>query len=232
MMGGLDGRQNGPTASVVFANDERAVNGTNDDWQQLPADLRRAAEAALSPGEPPLSWVELDLDTTLHYARGLLVLTPQRLLDISSPHRSDTPCADSRADDGTRSVPPTFSVRSWPLQAATGLRARDQTGTGRLELLGPAGLLCTWRYTIGRSHAAHRLADRFERLRQGELSGGEEPAEPPTVICPSCGAVLAADQGDLPGLRHRQRQAGPRHAAAADRLRQDRGNGRSCWDSR
>ena len=65
----------------------------------------------------------------------------------------------------------------WPLDAIGGLRAKDQAGVGRLELLGPESLLCHWRYTIGRAPLAHRLADRFERLRQGELSGGEEPAE-------------------------------------------------------
>ena len=58
------------------------LNATNDSWEQLPDDLRRAAEAQLEAGESPLAWLELDLDTRLHYARGLLVLTPSRLLDI------------------------------------------------------------------------------------------------------------------------------------------------------
>ena len=38
-----------------------------------------------------------------------------------------------------------------------------------MELLGPSGLLCHWRYTIGRSPLAHRLANRFQRLHDGEL---------------------------------------------------------------
>ena len=63
---------------------------------------------------------------------------------------------------------------------------------GRLELLGPNGLLCHWRYTIGRSPLAHRLANRFQRLHDGELSGGDETGEAPTTVCPSCGAILAA----------------------------------------
>jgi ATP-binding cassette subfamily B protein len=78
------------------------------------------------------------------------------------------------------------------------LRAKDQGSAGRLELLGPAGLACHWRYTIGRSPAAHRLAQRFERLRKGELSGGEETGEAPTTVCPSCGAILAASQASCP----------------------------------
>ena len=106
-------------------------------------------------------------------------------------------------------------MRSWPLDAASGLRAKDQNSAGRLELLGPAGLVCHWRYTIGRSSLAHRLAKRFERLRQGELSGGEETGEAPTTVCPSCGAILAAGQIELPRLRIGRRQAGLRCALPA-----------------
>ena len=51
---------------------------------------------------------------------------------------------------------------------------------------------------IGRAPLAHRLADRFERHRQGELSGEEELAELPTTVCPSCGAIRAADQHICP----------------------------------
>ena len=75
---------------------------------------------------------------------------------------------------------------------------KDQNSVGRLELTSATGLLCHWRFTIGRSSAAHRLANRFERLRQGELSGGEETGEPPTTVCPSCGAILAAGQAKCP----------------------------------
>ncbi len=181
------------------------MNGTNGDWEQLPADLRRAAEAALcAPRNTPL-------------------------LARTRPGRRPALCpgivgSDSRAALGRRysassacGQPSGRRHTAWaayierhtecagyifrPLVAAPGghrLAPKDQTGTGRLELLGPDGLLYTWRYTIGRSPAAHRLADRFERLRQGELSGGEGPAEPPTVVCPSCGVVLAADQGICP----------------------------------
>ena len=60
------------------------MNATNDSWEQLPDDLRRAAETQLAVGESPLAWLELDLNARLHYARGLLVLTPSRLLDIGS----------------------------------------------------------------------------------------------------------------------------------------------------
>ncbi|MCE5266407.1 MAG: ATP-binding cassette domain-containing protein [Planctomycetaceae bacterium] len=161
------------------------MNGTNGDWHDVSPELRRATEAALSPGELPIGWVELDLDSALRYVPGLLVLTPQRLLDVGVKDGDGAPASE-------------VSVRSWPINAGSTLRAKDQTGTGRLELLAPDRLLCHWRYTIGRSAAAHRLADRFERARQGEIEGGEEIGEPATKVCPSCGLILAADQEACP----------------------------------
>ena len=145
----------------------------------------------MAADEPPLAWLELDLDTRLHYARGLLVLTPSRLLDIGPIERTD-----GGGDEA--SVPGSDSVRSWPLDATSAIRAKDQNSAGRLELLGPAGLICHWRYTIGCSPLAHRLANRFQRLHDGELSGGDETGEAPTTVCPSCGAILAAGQITCP----------------------------------
>ncbi len=170
------------------------LNGISDSWEQLSIDLRGEAESQFEEGEAPLAWLELDLDTQLHYARGLLVLTAHRLLDIGPLE----PAAAEGKRRALRGPLEKAAVRSWPLSAASGLKARDQDSVGRLELLGPAGLISHWRYTIGRSTPAHRLALRFERLRKGELSGGEETGEPPTTVCPSCGAILAASQTTCP----------------------------------
>jgi ATP-binding cassette, subfamily B, bacterial len=165
------------------------LSNTNDSWEQLPDDLRRAAEAQLAAGESPLAWFELDLDTHLHYSRGLLVLTPSRLLDIGPIEAADDEKPFSISGD---------AIRSWPLSATSGIRAKDQTSAGRLELVSPTGLVSHWRYTIGRSPLAHRLANRFQRLHDGELSGGDETGEAPTTVCPSCGAILASGQIKCP----------------------------------
>ncbi len=165
------------------------MNAANDTWETLPADLRGTVEAQLAAGEKPLVWVEFDLDSRLHYARGLLVLTDQRLLDIGP-----TEAAVSASQDVQAGLP----FRAWPLTAIKGLRAREHAGVGTLELLGAESLLGHWRYTIGRAAQAHRLVDRFDRPRRGDRAGGEELADPPTTVCPSCGAILAADQKTCP----------------------------------
>ena len=91
-----------------------ALNAINDSWELLASDLRNAAEAELAAGESPLAWLELDLDTRLHFSRGLVVLTPRRLLAVEPEESTDV--AELPPKDGLR-------VCSWPLDRAAGLRA-------------------------------------------------------------------------------------------------------------
>ncbi len=152
------------------------MNASIETWEQISPVLRRTAESQFAPGETPLAWLEVDLDARLHYARGLVVLTDRRLLDVE----------------------PAGSVRSWPLAEIHGLRAKEQGGVGVLDLLGSDRLVAQWRFTTGRAPQAHRLANRFERMRRGEAANGDEPGESPTTVCPSCGAILASDQKTCP----------------------------------
>src|SRR6185503_9032784 len=61
------------------------------------------------------------------------------------------------------------AVRSWRLDEILGLRAKDRSGLGTLELVGSQGRLAHWRYTTGRAASAHRLAQRLEALSRGVL---------------------------------------------------------------
>ena len=170
---------------------------TNDSWELVSFDLRRAAEAQLASDETVAAWLELDLDTQLNYACGLLVLTQRRLLAVEPAESSKTP----KATAGNSSVIPV--VRHWNLSATSGLRSKDRGASGRLELLGPAGRIACWHYTIAHTAAARRFAIQFERVRQGELSAagmekGVEKLAAVQVTCPSCGIVLPAGQGTCP----------------------------------
>jgi len=161
---------------------------SNDAWEQVSADLRHVVESQLAQGESPLAWLEADLDARLHYARGLVVLTDRRILSVGPIPLS--------AASGAGNEPPEF--QSWRVEAVQALRPKEQAGVGMLELLGPETLLCRWRYTIGRASIAHRLADRFDRLRQGDLQTAGDAADLSPTTCPSCGAVLAAEQRTCP----------------------------------
>ncbi len=164
------------------------MNATHTTWQQLPANVRGLVDAQLEAGETPLAWLEVDLDSRLHYADGLVLLTDRRLIDVGPTERA--------AQTMPRDVA-TIPVRSWSLDAIRSLRTKEQAGVGCLEVLGADRLLCQWRYTIARAPDAHRLAERFTWLREGE-AGGEELSERPTRTCPGCGAILAADQKTCP----------------------------------
>ncbi len=167
-------------------------NNLPDAWQKLPAALRNRAEAELRPGESMLAWLEPDLDTNLNFARGLVVLTDQRLLGLSF---SAAAAADAAA----------VECRDWPLEPRMVLRTKEEGGAATLELLDDGGRLAHWRFTAGRVAAAHRLVERLKTLREGasadeEGDGGEAeslcqscglPIPPESHLCSACAAALA-----------------------------------------
>ena len=98
-----------------------------------------------------------------------------------------------------------------------GLCAKEQAGVGTLDLRGAGAAACSMAvYHRPIARRRHRLVDWFDRLAPGRTTRGEEAAELPATVCPSCGAILAADQKTVAGLRIRQGQAG--HSAALYRL--------------
>src|SRR5262249_52523177 len=135
---------------------------------QLPAEWQAALAKRLEPDEEALAWFEPDLDASLHYARGLVVLTGRRLL------------AAERGGD---------RWQAWPLPIGTSLRTLEQGSAATLELVGPEGRLACWHYTAGRAAAARRLAQRSSDLR----AGGDGAA--PVSTCPSCGAAMTGVGG-------------------------------------
>jgi ATP-binding cassette subfamily B protein len=46
----------------------------------LPSQWKASASAQLSPQENVLAWLEVDLDAQLQFAKGLLIVTDQRIL--------------------------------------------------------------------------------------------------------------------------------------------------------
>ena len=143
-----------------------------DAWLNLPAQLRRAAEGELRPGESMLAWFEPDLNAELRFAQGLVVLTEQRVLSV-----------DFDAGGAVQ-------WRQWPLEPGTRLRTKEEGAAGALELLNERGRLTHWRFTPGRASAAHRLAARFHALREGGPADEEEEGEAGEWLCQGCGLPI------------------------------------------
>ena len=175
-------------------------NNLPDAWQKLPAALRNRAEAELRPGESMLAWLEPDLDINLNFARGLVVLTNQRLLGLSFSAAA-APAADAAA----------VECRDWPLEPPMVLRTKEEGGAATLELLDDRGRLAHWRFTAGRAAAAHRLVERLKTLREGAPADEDGEGGEAESLCQSCGLPIPPESHSLFGLCR-----GLGHAARAD----------------
>lgn len=132
--------------------------------------------AALLPEETVLAQLNLDLNDDLQFAAGHAVLTSRRLLawvDVSL--------------DGKGPGEPTFS---WELSQIETTNCRHHLGAGFLDVVGQGRLLKRFRFTA----AEFSIADIFSKEVNRNLAGhAMQGAEASQTICPSCGAVLPAD---------------------------------------
>ena len=148
----------------------------------LPASWREDLLLQLSSEENVLAWLEVDLDGALYFARGLLVLTPQRLL-WQSPNAPQT-------------------WQSLPLQTDWQLELSDHAGVGKLQLRNATEQLAEWRFTLGHNLQAAGLLSGFNKLQAGQSPASWQ------VWCPNCHAPLSdpeqacraceAEQDDAP----------------------------------
>ncbi len=99
-------------------------------------------------------WVETDLDATLNYTAGLLGVTDRRVIGI-------------RAERVASSGP---AVETWLLSDIRHVSAKEVGAIGTLELRTSAGVTSTWRYTVGKSVAIHKLVQQIEKL---QLAGAD-----------------------------------------------------------
>ncbi len=121
---------------------------------------RESLTAQLEAGETLLAVFAPNLDTDLQYVRGLVALTDRRLLALD-PHATPP----KTAEPGTNPA-----WQAWRLENVEQLRTSDRGGLGILELVGPAGRLAHWRFTINHDREVQQLVERLEELRRGVLA--------------------------------------------------------------
>ncbi|HWW99666.1 ABC transporter ATP-binding protein [Collimonas sp.] len=137
----------------------------------LPATLRAEVTTQLAPAEEILASLAIDLNASLHFAQGLVLVTNQRVLA-------------KMAEDS--------SWREWSYRAGLKLGHHDHAGVGSLELLDEQQQLASWRYTLGLNLDALRLIKVFEQQRDDRLAGRSALREE-QAVCPQCKAPLPAD---------------------------------------
>lgn len=136
----------------------------------LPAFWSEQVQLQLAANETVVSWVELDLDQSLHFARSVIVLTQRRLLACSQG-----------------------SWSAWELRAGLLLKHYDHAGVGSLELQDDKERLILWRYTLAQNPQALRLIMLFEQQRDALVSG-QPVQQVEQQVCPQCQAPIPAGQ--------------------------------------
>jgi ATP-binding cassette subfamily B protein len=143
---------------------------------ELDSHWHHEVQTQLHPLENVLAALEVDLDARLHFARGLVLVTNQRVLS-----------RDAAAS----------GWQAWGYAAGLTLQHHDHAGVGHLELLDAAGLLASWRFTLGQNLHAIRLVDQFGAQLVSTVSG-KPLAQALKNVCPSCKAPLEPDQEECP----------------------------------
>ena len=129
-------------------------------------------QSRLLAGENVVAPLEVDLDSRLHFARGLLVLTDRRLIAWD---------------------PATGVWSDWALRPDLTLRISDHGGVGCLELSDPLQRLALWRFTLQMNLQAQRWQEAFEKR---DLPPDEDAEE--VSYCPSCKAPLPPESEECP----------------------------------
>ncbi|HJT50644.1 MAG TPA: ABC transporter ATP-binding protein [Nitrosospira sp.] len=141
---------------------------SDEEVRALPAGWAGQVERQLFTDEKIVAWLESDLNTSLHFAPGLVVVTNKRLL--------------SREEKDEH-------WQHWDYRPELVLVRSDHAGVGSLELLDETSLLARWRYTLSRDQAAAQLIDHFKQQLRYQL-GGELHLLPVQTRCPKCNRVL------------------------------------------
>jgi len=132
----------------------------------------------LAPDENVIASLDVDLDASLRFGRGRLVLTETRLLSLEST---------------------AGSWSEWPLHAGLSLRHADHGGVGSIELHDANQRLAQWRFTLGANVLALRWLTAFEQQQARLQAGGSvESDADELLLCPSCKAPLPPDSEECP----------------------------------
>ncbi|QHI97852.1 ATP-binding cassette domain-containing protein [Xylophilus rhododendri] len=126
--------------------------------------LAQAEAPPLTASENVLTVLSVDLDVTLRFSDGLVVLTDRRLM--------------ASGDAGQ-------PWSEWPLQPGLRLSMSDHGGVGTLDLCDASTRLAVWRYTLSVQPQVLELQSRFEEVQAGAHQAEPALADIEDKIAPS-----------------------------------------------
>ena len=151
-------------------------NNTVSSEPALPPPWSGQLTPQLQDGETLQAWLEIDLDSRLKFASGLVAVTDRRLLARAAGENNWS---------------------EWRLDGALKLNHHDHAGVGTLELVAEQGRLACWRYTLGHNLAALRVISEFD-LHARSLVSGQPVLRSTEDFCPKCKAPLEPGQDECP----------------------------------
>ena len=130
----------------------------------------------IEPGETLVAACRFDLDASLDFTDGWIVLTDRRLL-ADTPASADQAAGQSAGEVAGQSLDRgVMSIWSWPLDASTGLDVRLRNAVGRIELSQQGRVVARWLFTPARAKGVHALEDAFDERTHGARVAREEKA--------------------------------------------------------
>lgn len=129
----------------------------------------------LVEGENVLAALPVDLDASLRFGPGWLVVTNRRLLGR---------------------MPGAEPWSEWTLTSGLSLQLTEQSGVGTVELGNGERLLARWHYTLAHQREAQRLVQRFGQQVESLAHGTPLPA--PERACERCDLPLEPDEEECP----------------------------------
>ena len=147
--------------------------------------LGEELQTKLAPHENVLALLPVDLSADLRFAKGLLALTPERVL-VCEPGSQEW--------------------REWPLAVELSMRMHDHGGVGTLELHDRHQRLGVWHITLTQQTAIIQFMQQFDRQRERLARGvaySDETQEDATR-CPTCNTPLPPDTEECPACARQQ----------------------------
>lgn len=141
----------------------------------------------LVEGENVLAALPVDLDASLRFGQGWLVVTNRRLLGR---------------------MPGAEPWSEWTLTSGLSLQLAEQSGVGTVELGNGERLLARWHYTLAHQREAQRLVQRFGQQVESLAHGTPLPA--PERACERCDLPLEPDEEECPRCTPEPESTSPR----------------------
>ena len=120
----------------------------------------------LQPNEKIVFAFTPNLDPSLRFGEGYVILTDQALIGSQPKH--------SGASD--------WAFQRWALEEIHDLKKLDRAGLAILEILGRDRLLQSWKFTAAKNNQCGQLVAQYKQLKAGSL----DPSELAGSICMSC----------------------------------------------